>query len=64
MIRFNADKSLITAQRGDEDDEEYARISGLAVPWDVVATGFWPTGIDFDVDDMNTVIELINKERK
>ena len=38
MIRFNADKSLITAQRGDEDDEEYARISGLAVPWDVVAT--------------------------
>jgi uncharacterized protein len=38
MIRFNADKSLITAQRGDEDDEEYARISGLAVPWGVVAT--------------------------
>jgi uncharacterized protein len=38
MIRFNADKSLITAQRGDEDDEEYARISGLAVPWDVVAS--------------------------
>jgi HK97 family phage prohead protease len=38
MIRFNADKSLITAQRGDEGDEEYARIAGIAVPWGVVAT--------------------------
>jgi len=30
----------------------------------VVATGFWPSEIPFEVDDMNTVIELINKERK
>jgi len=29
-----------------------------------VATGYWPADISFDVDDMNTVIELINKERK
>jgi len=30
----------------------------------VVATGYWPAHITFDIDDMNTVIELINKERK
>jgi len=29
-----------------------------------VATGFWPNEISFELDDMNTVIELINKERK
>jgi hypothetical protein len=29
-----------------------------------VATGFWPAEISFEIDDMNTVIELINKERK
>jgi hypothetical protein len=29
-----------------------------------VATGYWPAGIAFDIDDMNTVIELINKDRK
>ena len=36
MIRFNADASLITAEAGD--DTRPARIAGLAVPWDVVAT--------------------------
>jgi hypothetical protein len=30
----------------------------------LVATGFWPTEITFELDDMNTVIEMINKERK
>ena len=36
MIRFNADASLIVAQAGTES--EPARIAGIAVPWDVVAT--------------------------
>jgi len=36
MIRFNADASLITAQAGD--GTEPARIAGIAVPWDTVAT--------------------------
>ena len=36
MIRFDADASLITAQAGSEN--EPARIAGIAVPWDVVAT--------------------------
>ena len=36
MIRFNADASLIVAQAGTESDP--ARIAGIAVPWDVVAT--------------------------
>lgn len=36
MIRFNADASLITAQAGDAT--EPARIAGIAVPWDTVAT--------------------------
>ncbi len=36
MIRFDADASLITAQAGT--DSEPARIAGIAVPWDVVAT--------------------------
>lgn len=36
MIRFDADASLITAQAGTET--EPARIAGIAVPWDVVAT--------------------------
>jgi hypothetical protein len=30
----------------------------------LVATGFWPAEILFEIDDMNTVIELINKDRK
>jgi len=29
-----------------------------------VATGFWPSEITFELDDMNTVIEMINKDRK
>ncbi|MGA0023950.1 MAG: HK97 family phage prohead protease [Burkholderiales bacterium] len=36
MLRFDADTSLITAQAGNED--EPARIAGIAVPWDVIAT--------------------------
>jgi len=36
VIRFNADASLIVAQAGTESDP--ARIAGIAVPWDVVAT--------------------------
>lgn len=36
MIRFDADTTLITAQAGSEG--EPARIAGIAVPWDVVAT--------------------------
>ena len=36
MLRFDADTSLITAQAGNEG--EPARIAGIAVPWDVVAT--------------------------
>ena len=36
MIRFNADTSLITAEAGDADRP--ARIAGIAVPWDTVAT--------------------------
>jgi len=36
MIRFAADVSLITAQAADST--EPARIAGLAVPWDTVAT--------------------------
>ncbi len=30
----------------------------------VVATGFWPSHINFDIDDMNTVIELLNRQNK
>ncbi len=36
MIRFDADASLITAEAGDA--ERPARIAGIAVPWDTVAT--------------------------
>lgn len=36
MIRFSADPSLITADAGS--DNEPARIAGIAVPWDTVAT--------------------------
>jgi HK97 family phage prohead protease len=36
MIRFNADSTLITAEAGD--GERPARIAGIAVPWDTVAT--------------------------
>jgi len=36
VIRFDADASLITAQAGD--DTQPARIAGIAVPWDTVAT--------------------------
>jgi HK97 family phage prohead protease len=36
VIRFNADTSLITAEAGDADRP--ARIAGIAVPWDTVAT--------------------------
>lgn len=36
MIRFQADASLITAEAGDETRP--ARIAGIAVPWDTVAT--------------------------
>lgn len=36
MIRFSADPSLITADAGDAN--EPARIAGIAVPWDTVAT--------------------------
>jgi HK97 family phage prohead protease len=36
LIRFNADTSLITAEAGDADRP--ARIAGIAVPWDTVAT--------------------------
>lgn len=36
MLRFDADTTLITAQAGSEG--EPARIAGIAVPWDVVAT--------------------------
>ncbi len=36
MIRFNADSTLITAEAGDADRP--ARIAGIAVPWDTVAT--------------------------
>ena len=36
MIRFNANPDLITAEAGD--DTRPARIAGIAVPWDTVAT--------------------------
>ena len=36
MIRFNADAALITAEAGDATRP--ARIAGIAVPWDTVAT--------------------------
>jgi HK97 family phage prohead protease len=36
VIRFDADASLITAEAGDA--ERPARIAGIAVPWDTVAT--------------------------
>ena len=36
MIRFSADPSLITADAGDATQP--ARIAGIAVPWDTVAT--------------------------
>lgn len=45
MIRFNADATLITAQAGDATQP--ARISGLAVPWDVVATVSDGTAVQF-----------------
>ena len=45
MIRFDADPALITAQAGDAT--EPARISGLAVPWDVVATVSDGTAVQF-----------------
>lgn len=45
MIRFDADAALITAQAGDATQP--ARISGLAVPWDVVATVSDGTSVQF-----------------
>ena len=36
MLRFEADTTLITAQAADGN--EPARIAGVAVPWDTVAT--------------------------
>ena len=45
MIRFDADATLITAQAGDATQP--ARISGLAVPWDVVATVSDGTRVQF-----------------
>ena len=36
MIQFHADIDLIIAEAGD--DNRPARIAGIAVPWDVVAT--------------------------
>jgi HK97 family phage prohead protease len=45
MIRFDADPALITAQAADAT--EPARISGLAVPWDVVATVSDGTAVQF-----------------
>ena len=45
LIRFDADPALITAQAGDAT--EPARISGLAVPWDVVATVSDGTAVQF-----------------
>ena len=45
MIRFDADPALITAQAGDAT--EPARISGLAVPWDTVATVSDGTAVQF-----------------
>jgi HK97 family phage prohead protease len=45
MIRFDADPALITAQAGDATQP--ARISGLAVPWDVVATVSDGTSVQF-----------------
>ena len=45
MIRFDADATLITAQAGDATQP--ARISGLAVPWDVVATVSDGTSVQF-----------------
>ena len=45
MIRFSADPTLITAQAGDAT--EPARISGLAVPWDTVATVSDGTAVRF-----------------
>ena len=46
MIRFNADASLITAQEGDA--KEPARIAGIAVPWDTVATVSDGTKVRFE----------------
>ena len=46
MIRFNADTSLITAQEGDA--KEPARIAGIAVPWDTVATVSDGTKVRFE----------------
>lgn len=45
MIRFDADATLITAQAGDATQP--ARISGLAVPWDVIATVSDGTSVQF-----------------
>lgn len=45
MIRFDADATLITAQAGDSTQP--ARISGLAVPWNVVATVSDGTSVQF-----------------
>lgn len=45
MIYFDADPTLITAQAGDA--VQPARISGLAVPWDVVATVSDGTRVQF-----------------
>ena len=46
MIRFNPDTSLITAQEGDA--KEPARIAGIAVPWDTVATVSDGTKVRFE----------------
>ena len=45
MIRFDVDTSLITAQAADAT--EPARISGMAVPWDTVATVSDGTSVQF-----------------
>jgi hypothetical protein len=30
----------------------------------LVATGYYPPGIEFDLDDLRIVIELLNESRK
>lgn len=45
MIRFNANPDLIIAEAGDE--QQPARIGGIAVPWDVTATVMDGTKVKF-----------------
>lgn len=52
MIRFNANPDLITAEAGD--DTRPARIAGIAVPWDTVATVSDGTEVKFSRGAFNT----------